>query len=166
MTMKMKGEYTLPVDQATAWAALNDAKLLAACIPGCEEFEKRSATQFRAIAQVKVGPVRARFSGEVTLSEVDAPNGYRISGQGDGGLAGFAKGGAVVRLAPAAGECTLLTYEVDAQIGGKLAQIGQRLVNGAAKKTADEFFENFRKQICLPPAEWKSSVRIIESCGI
>lgn len=147
MTMKMKGEYTLVVDQDTVWMALNDAEILAACIPGCEEFEKTSATQFRAVAQIKVGPVKARFRGEVALSEIDAPNSYRISGQGEGGLAGFARGGAVVRLAPAAGGGTLLTYEVDAQIGGKLAQIGQRLLNGAAKKTADEFFEKFRAQM-------------------
>ncbi|MGE4249368.1 MAG: CoxG family protein [Parvibaculaceae bacterium] len=152
MSMKMKGVYTLPVDQDAAWAALNDAEILAACIPGCEEFEKTGDTQFRAVAQVKVGPVKARFRGEVSLSEIDPPNSYRISGQGEGGLAGFAKGGAIVRLAPAAEGGTVLTYEVDAQIGGKLAQIGQRLINGAAKKTADEFFENFRTQISLRSA--------------
>ncbi|MGE0005121.1 MAG: carbon monoxide dehydrogenase subunit G [Parvibaculaceae bacterium] len=158
MTMKMKGEYTLPVDQAVVWDALNDAEVLAACIPGCEEFEKAGDTRFRAVAQVKIGPVKARFRGEVTLSEIDAPNSYRISGQGEGGLAGFAKGGAVVRLAPTDGGGTLLTYEVDAQIGGKLAQIGQRLLSGAAKKTADEFFENFRAQIALRSAVPAASV--------
>src|SRR5690606_31135418 len=128
------------------WNALNDPAILAASIPGCEEFSEAGAGRYRAAAQVKVGPVKARFRGEVTLSDIDAPNGYRISGQGEGGIAGFAKGAATVRLAPADGGGTLLVYDVDAQIGGKLAQIGQRLVNGAAKKTADEFFENFRRE--------------------
>jgi carbon monoxide dehydrogenase subunit G len=145
--MKMSGEYVLPADRQTVWAALNDPDVLSASIPGCESFEKISDTEFQAVAVSKIGPVKARFKGEVTLSDIDPPNGYRISGQGQGGVAGFAKGGAVITLADAEGGGTLLTYDVDAQVGGKIAQIGQRLVNGAAKKTADQFFENFRKRL-------------------
>lgn len=147
--MKMNGECILPVDQETVWVALNDPEILAASIPGCEDFEKFAPTRFRAMAQVKVGPVKAHFRGEVMLSDIDAPNGYRISGQGEGGIAGFAKGTATVRLSRTKSGGTLLVYDVDAQIGGKLAQIGQRLINGAAKKTADEFFERFRREIHL-----------------
>lgn len=147
MAMKMSGEYTLPADRQTVWAALNDPDVLSASIPGCEAFEKVSDTEFQATAVSKIGPVKARFKGEVTLSEIDPPNSYKISGQGQGGVAGFAKGSAVVSLADAEGGGTVLTYDVDAQVGGKIAQIGQRLVNGAAKKTADQFFENFRARL-------------------
>lgn len=147
MAMKMSGEYTLPADRQTVWAALNDPDVLSASIPGCEAFEKISDTEFQATAVSKIGPVKARFKGEVTLSDIDPPNSYKISGQGQGGVAGFAKGSAVVSLADAEGGGTVLTYDVDAQVGGKIAQIGQRLVNGAAKKTADQFFENFRARL-------------------
>lgn len=147
MAMKMTGEYTLPADRVTVWEALNDPAILEASIPGCEEFEKVSDTEFRAVARVKVGPVKARFRGNVALSDIDAPTSYRISGEGQGGIAGFAKGGALVSLSDAEGGGTVLTYDVDAQVGGKLAQVGQRLINGAAKKTADQFFDNFRRQL-------------------
>ena len=117
-------------------------KFLKACIPGCEQFDKLSDTEFQAVSTTKIGPVKAKFKGKVTLSDLDPPNGYKISGQGDGGVAGFAKGGATVKLEPK--ECgTLLSYTVEAHIGGKLAQLGQRLINGAAKKMADEFFKKF-----------------------
>jgi uncharacterized protein len=142
MAMTMNGEVQLAAPQQTVWEKLNDAATLKACIPGCEELDKTSDTEFQAIATVKIGPVKARFKGKVTLSDIDPPNGYKISGQGDGGVAGFAKGGATVKLSQKDGG-TLLAYDVDAQIGGKLAQLGQRLVNGAAKKVADDFFENF-----------------------
>jgi uncharacterized protein len=142
MAMTMNGEVQLAAPQQTVWEKLNDPTTLKACIPGCEELDKTSDTEFQAVATVKIGPVKARFKGRVTLSDIDPPNGYTISGQGDGGVAGFAKGGAVVKLTPKDGG-TLLAYNVDAQIGGKLAQLGQRLVNGAAKKVADDFFENF-----------------------
>lgn len=142
MAMTMSGEYQLPVPPATVWEKLNDPATLKACIPGCEQLDKTSDTEFQAVATTKVGPVKARFKGKVTLSDLDPPNGYKISGQGDGGVAGFAKGGATVTLTPTDGG-TLLTYAVEAQIGGKLAQLGQRLINGAAKKVADDFFENF-----------------------
>jgi carbon monoxide dehydrogenase subunit G len=142
MAMTMTGEYQLPASQQTVWEKLNDPAVLKACIPGCEELNKTSDTGFQAVATIKIGPVKARFKGAVTLSDIDPPNGYKISGQGEGGVAGFAKGGATVKLVPKDGG-TLLSYEVEAQIGGKLAQLGQRLINGAAKKVADDFFANF-----------------------
>ena len=144
--MEIKGEYSIAAPREVVWQALNDPDVLKACIPGCEELEKTDDGGFRATAKMKVGPVSARFKGKVTLSDLDPPNGYRISGEGEGGVAGFAKGGAVVKLAEKDGG-TLLSYEVEAQIGGKLAQLGQRLINGAAKKLADEFFANFAKAV-------------------
>lgn len=146
MAMTMSGEVQLAAPRAIVWEKLNDADTLRACIPGCESLEKTSDTEFQAVATTKIGPVKAKFKGKVSLSDLDPPNGYKISGQGDGGVAGFAKGGAVVALADNAGG-TLLSYNVEAQIGGKLAQLGQRLVNGAAKKVADEFFVNFAKAV-------------------
>jgi carbon monoxide dehydrogenase subunit G len=146
MAMTMTGEIQLAAPRETVWAKLNDPDVLKACIPGCEELEKTDDQGFRAVAKMKVGPVSARFRGKVTLSDLDPPNGYKISGEGEGGVAGFAKGGAKVDLADREGG-TLLSYQVDAQIGGKLAQLGQRLINGAAKKMADEFFANFGRQL-------------------
>ena len=140
--MEMSGEYRIPASRERVWAALNDPDVLKACIPGCEELTKLSDTELQAVAVTKIGPVKARFKGRVHLSDLDPPNGYRISGEGEGGVAGFAKGGATVALTEKDGG-TLLTYNVEAQIGGKLAQLGQRLVNGAAKKIADDFFKNF-----------------------
>jgi uncharacterized protein len=142
MAMTMSGECQLAVPREVVWEKLNDAATLKACIPGCEELDKTSDTEFQAVATTKIGPVKAKFKGKVTLSDLDPPNGYKISGQGDGGVAGFAKGAATVKLEPKDGG-TLLTYAVEAQIGGKLAQLGQRLINGAAKKIADDFFKNF-----------------------
>jgi carbon monoxide dehydrogenase subunit G len=128
------------------WARLNDAETLKVSIPGCESLEKLSDTELQAVAKIKIGPVSARFKGKVNLTDIDAPNSYRISGQGDGGIAGFAKGGANVRLADADGG-TRLSYDVDAQIGGKIAQLGGRLIDSTAKKLADEFFANFAKAL-------------------
>jgi carbon monoxide dehydrogenase subunit G len=142
MAMTMSGEQQLSAPRERVWAALNDAEVLKVCIPGCETLDKLSDTEFQAVATNKIGPVKARFKGKVTLSELDPPNGYRISGEGDGGIAGFAKGGATVKLTDKDGG-TLLTYNVEAQIGGKLAQLGQRLINGVAKKLADDFFAKF-----------------------
>jgi uncharacterized protein len=150
MAMTMNGEVVLPADKATVWAALNDPETLKACIPGCESLEKVSDTEFQAVAKVAIGPVKATFKGAVQLSDLDPPNGYTISGEGQGGIAGFAKGGAKVRLGDAEGG-TRLAYDVDAQVGGKIAQLGGRLINGVAKKYADEFFANFAKR--LAPAE-------------
>ena len=142
MAMTMNGEAVLPADRNKVWAALNDPEVLKACIPGCQELEKVSDTEFQATVRAAVGPVKATFKGRVQLLDLDPPNGYRIAGEGQGGVAGFAKGSADVRLSDKDGG-TLLTYNVDAQIGGKLAQLGQRLINGAAKKMADEFFQKF-----------------------
>ncbi len=146
MAMTMTGEVELPASREQVWAKLNDPEVLKASIPGCEQLDKLSDTEFQAVATNKIGPVKARFKGKVTLSDLDPPNGYKISGQGDGGVAGFAKGGAIVTLSEKNGG-TLLTYNVEAQIGGKLAQLGQRLVNGAAKKLADQFFEKFAEAV-------------------
>jgi uncharacterized protein len=151
MAMTMQGEVALPADRATVWTALNDPEVLKRCIPGAQELEKVSDTEFQATAKVAVGPVKATFKGRVLLSDIDAPNGYTIAGEGQGGVAGFAKGGAKVRLADADGGGTLMTYDVEATVGGKLAQLGGRLINGVAKKYADEFFANFAK--ILAPAD-------------
>ena len=142
MAMTMSGEYQIAAPREVVWQKLNDTETLKACIPGCESLEKLSDTEFQAVAVNRIGPVKAKFKGKVKLTDLDPPNGYKISGEGDGGIAGFAKGGATVGLTEKDGG-TLLTYNVEAQIGGKLAQIGQRLVNGAAKKLADEFFQKF-----------------------
>jgi carbon monoxide dehydrogenase subunit G len=142
MAMTMTGQVQLPAPKDVVWAKLNDAEVLKACIPGCEELVKLSDTEMTAVAVTKIGPVKARFKGNVHLTDLDPPNGYKISGEGDGGIAGFAKGGATVTLTEKDGG-TLLSYNVEAQIGGKLAQLGQRLVNGAAKKLADDFFTKF-----------------------
>jgi carbon monoxide dehydrogenase subunit G len=146
MAMTMSGEVQLPASRETVWAKLNDPEVLKTCVPGCEQLDKISDTEFQAIASIKVGPVKARWKGKVRLFDLDPPNGYKISGEGEGGVAGFAKGGATVALSEKDGG-TLLSYNVEAQIGGKLAQLGQRLINGAAKKLADEFFANFGKAV-------------------
>ena len=144
--MDMTGEQRIAASQQAVWAALNDADVLKQCIPGCESLEKLSDTEMAAKVKLQIGPVRANFAGKVTLSDLDPPNSYRISGEGEGGVAGFAKGGAKVSLADKDGG-TLLTYDVEAQIGGKLAQLGQRLINSAAKKTADDFFLKFAQAV-------------------
>src|SRR5262245_23284312 len=140
--MDMTGESRIPAPRETVWKALNDPAVLKQCIPGCEELEKTSDTEFVAKVTAKVGPVKARFAGRVTLSDLDPPNGYKITGEGQGGAAGFAKGGAEVHLEPD-GAGTLLKYKVNAAIGGKLAQIGARLIDGTARKMADDFFGAF-----------------------
>jgi uncharacterized protein len=150
--MDMTGEHQIKAPRSVVWAGLNDPDVLKRSIAGCEELVKSSDTEFQAQVTAKVGPVKAKFSGKVTLSDLDPPNGYTITGEGSGGAAGFAKGGAKVRLedAPADGPNgggTLLKYEVNAQIGGKLAQIGSRLVDGAARKMADDFFTAFAANV-------------------
>ena len=144
--MEMTGEYKIPAPREKVWDALNDPEILAKCIPGCQELNKDSETELSATVKSKVGPVSATFKGKVTLSEIDAPNGYRISGEGSGGVAGFAKGGAEVKLAEDDGN-TVLTYVADAQVGGKLAQIGSRLIDSTAKKMANEFFGKFADEV-------------------
>ena len=144
--MEMTGEYKIPAPREKVWDALNDPEILAKCIPGCQELNMDSETELSATVKSKVGPVSATFKGKVTLSEIDAPNGYRISGEGSGGVAGFAKGGAEVKLAEDDGN-TVLTYVADAQVGGKLAQIGSRLIDSTAKKMANEFFGKFADEV-------------------
>ena len=142
--MEMTGEYRITAPRETVWRALNDTEVLKQCIPGCEEIVKLSDTEMTAKVVAKVGPVSARFSGKVTLSDLDPPNGYKITGEGTGGAVGFAKGGADVKLTPdETGQGTVLSYTVNASVGGKIAQIGARLIDGTARKLADEFFGKF-----------------------
>ena len=140
--MDLTGEYRIPATREKVWAALNDDEVLKQCIDGCQELKKESDTEFSARVTAKVGPVKAKFSGKVTLSELDPPNGYTISGEGQGGVAGFAKGGATVKLTED-GADTILNYAAKAEVGGKLASVGSRLIEGVAKKTADDFFGKF-----------------------
>ena len=140
--MDMKGEYRIAAPRPAVWAALNDVEVLKAAIPGCQTINKLSDNQIEATVTAKVGPVKATFKGLVTLSDLDPPNGYTISGEGKGGVAGFAKGGAKVKLRDD-GAGTILSYDVTASVGGKLAQIGARLIDSTAKKLADEFFATF-----------------------
>jgi uncharacterized protein len=140
--MDMNGSQRIEASRETVFAALNDVEVLRQCIPGCESIEKTSDTEMVAKVTLRIGPVKASFSGTVTLSDLDPPNGYTISGEGSGGMAGFAKGGAAVTL-EADGEATLLHYTVKAEIGGKLAQMGSRLIDSTAKKLAGDFFTKF-----------------------
>ena len=145
--MNLSGNRMISADRATVWSALNDAEVLKACIPGCQELEKTSETSFEATVKQKVGPVSATFRGAVELSDINAPESYRISGSGKGGAAGHASGGADVRLVETSDGGTELIYEVDAKVGGKIAQLGSRLIDGFAKKMADQFFETFQKVV-------------------
>jgi uncharacterized protein len=148
--MDMTGERRIEAPRQTVWQALNDPVVLKASIPGCESLEKLSDTDMKATAAVRIGPIAARFSGAVHLSDLDPPNGYTIGGEGQGGVAGFAKGGAKVRLEDA-GAATLLRYEVHAQVGGKIAQLGARLIDASAKQMADAFFDRFSNQVAPAP---------------
>ncbi len=151
MIMQMSGEYRIPAPRHAVWDALNDPEVLKQCVPGCEELVRNGENGFDAKVVAKVGPVRAKFAGTVQLSDIDAPNGYTISGQGQGGAAGFAKGGAKVTLQDD-GDDTVLRYTVDASVGGKLAQIGSRLIDATAKKMADDFFSRFAEIVAGPAA--------------
>ncbi len=140
--MDLTGEYIIEAPRQKVWEALNDPDVLRACIPGCETLEKKSDTEMAATVITKIGPVKAKFSGEVRLENINAPLSYTITGEGKGGIAGFAKGGADVVLDEVP-EGTKLSYAVKAQIGGKLAQLGSRLIDSTVKKLADQFFQNF-----------------------
>jgi len=144
--MDMSGEHRIPAPRDKVWAALNDPDVLKASIPGCQSLDKVSDNEFAAKVKAKVGPVQATFNGGVTLSNINAPESYTISGEGKGGAAGFAKGGADVHLKEE-GDETVLSYTAKADVGGKLAQLGSRLIDGTAKKMANEFFENFSQQV-------------------
>ncbi|WP_341702007.1 carbon monoxide dehydrogenase subunit G [Ferrovibrio sp.] len=150
--MELTGEQLIPAPRDKVWAAINDPEILRQCITGAETVTKTSDTDFEATVQVKVGPVKAKFKGKVSLTDLDPPNGCTITGEAQGGVAaGFGKGSAEVKLADAPGG-TRLTYAVKAQIGGKLAQIGARLVDGVAAKMAEEFFSKFNTIVAGPPA--------------
>lgn len=157
--MEMSGEYRIPAPRENVWAALNDPQVLRETIPGAESVEKIADDEFEAVAKAKVGPVSARFKGKVKLTDIDPPNGYTINGEGNGGAAGFAKGSAKVHLADDNG-VTVLTYTVNAQIGGKLAQIGQRFIDSTASKLADDFFGNF--SAALGGAKVESTPELVE----
>ena len=147
--MEMTGEQLIPLNQAETWHALNDTAVLKDCIPGCETIEKISDTEYQLTMTAKVGPVSAKFKGLMTLSDMAPPHSYTLLFEGQGGVAGFAKGQAYVQLSPEA-EGTRLGYEVKAMIGGKLAQVGARLIDGVAKKIAGQFFSEFNKRAGEP----------------
>ena len=151
--MDMSGEYRIPAPRQAVWDALNDPEVLKACIPGCESLDK-AGEEMTATVVAKIGPVKAKFSGKVRLENLDPPTSYSIVGEGQGGVAGFAKGGADVALADD-GEGTILTYTAKAQVGGKLAQLGSRLIDGTAKMMADQFFSAFSARVAADnaPAE-------------
>ncbi len=144
--MEMNGSHLIPADRQTVWEALNNPDMLRASIPGCKELNMESPTDMSAIVVAKVGPVKATFKGAVKLQNLNPPESYTISGEGKGGIAGFAKGGADVKLTEVDGG-TQLDYSVDAKVGGKLAQLGSRLIDSTAKKMAEEFFKNFTKNV-------------------
>ena len=140
--MELVGSHLISADRETVWRALNDPEILRVCIPGCQSLDMTSETQMSATVGVKIGPVKAKFKGDIVLSDLNPPESYTITGEGKGGIAGFAKGGAKVMLSDESGG-TLLSYEVDAKVGGKLAQLGSRLIDSTAQKLAKEFFANF-----------------------
>ena len=140
--MEMSGQYTIPLPQKVVWEGLNDAEILARAITGAETVKKVSSTQYEAVVQTKIGPVRARFTGKITLSEINPPHSYTITGEGDSGGVGFAKGQAIVLL-ETRGDATIFSYKVTANVGGKIAQIGQRFIDSVAEKMARDFFTKF-----------------------
>ena len=145
--MEMTGEQLVPASQNDTWEALNDPKVLKECVPGCESIDPIAENQYQVLMVARVGPVSAKFKGKLTLSDIKAPDSYSIAFEGQGGPAGFAKGGAQVRLSSEKRNETRLSYNVKASVGGKLAQIGSRLVDAAAKKVADDFFRNFNEKV-------------------
>jgi uncharacterized protein len=144
--MDMTGSQRIEAPRETVWAALNDPAVLKACIPGCDSLERIGENELEAAATLRIGPIKASFKGKVTLSDIDPPNGYTISGEGSGGMAGHAKGGASVRL-ETDGDATMLHYDVKAAVGGKIAQLGGRLIDATAKKLAGDFFEKFSETV-------------------
>lgn len=141
--MQMTGEQRIAAPRQKVWEALNDPAVLAQCIPGCQSLEKEGDDRFAAVAEVKIGPIGARFKGNVQLSDLDAPNGYTITGSGNGGIAGSAKGGAKVRLSDTGDGGTLVSYDVDAEVGGRMAQLGGPIIDATAKNLAGKFFAKF-----------------------
>jgi len=171
--MEMKGSRVVPADVATTWRALNDPEVLRECIPGCESIDRVSDTEYRVLMTARVGPVSAKFSGRLTLADIAAPRSYTLKFEGQGGAAGFANGSAKVELSPVEGG-TRIDYAVNAQVGGKLAQIGSRLIDGAAAKVADDFFARFvaragggppatTEAAAAPPPELTSALRTMRT---
>ena len=154
--MDMNGEQLIPLPRQRVWEALNDPETLKRCIPGCESIERVSDTEYKIAMTAAIGPVKAKFSGKLTLSDLDPPESYSIAFEGSGGAAGFGKGGAKVVLAPE-GDSTRLVYTANATVGGKLAQIGSRLIDGVAKKMSEDFFAKFNQVVAPPPAEATSA---------
>ena len=152
MAMELSDEILIPAPRDRVYAALNDAAVLQKAIPGCEELIRHSDTELEAKVVLKIGPVKARFNGKVTLDQTDAPGGFSLKGEGSGGVAGFAKGGARVTLEDRGAE-TLLRYEASADVGGKIAQLGSRLIAGTAKKLADQFFADFAAAVTSAEAD-------------
>lgn len=150
--MHMSGEQRIAASRQRVWEALNDPEVLRQCIPGCQSLTKESDDRLAAVAEVKIGPIGARFKGLVTLSDLDPPNGYRISGQGSGGVAGSAKGGATVRLRDEGG-ATVLSYDVEAEVGGRMAQLGGPLIDATAKQMAQKFFAKFEQVVAGETAQ-------------
>jgi carbon monoxide dehydrogenase subunit G len=148
----MTGEQLIPASQQDTWKALNDPEVLKACVPGCESITKVNENEYQVQMTARVGPVSAKFRGRLSLFDMKPPHSYSLAFEGQGGAAGFAKGAARVKLSPE-GSQTKLAYEVKANVGGKLAQIGSRLVDAAAKKVADEFFQNFNDKMSAPAEE-------------
>lgn len=149
--MDMQGTRQLAVPQQQAWEALNDPEMLKRCLPGCEKFESTGEGQYTVTMAVKVGPVSAKFNGKVTLSDIQPPESYKLAFEGQGGVAGFGKGASTVSLVPNDAGCEL-GYTVQAQVGGKIAQLGQRLIDSAAKSIADDFFKRFDQELSGPAA--------------
>jgi carbon monoxide dehydrogenase subunit G len=141
--MEMTGEQRIAAPRAKVWAALNDPAVLRRCIPGCQSLEKEADDRLKTIVEIKIGPIGARFNGAVTLSDISAPNGYTITGEGQGGTVGFAKGGAKVKLTDDGADATILSYTLDAQVGGRLAQLGGPIIDATAKRLAGKFFDTF-----------------------
>ena len=147
MALNMEGEERIEAPIQKVWEALNDPEVLKASIPGCQSLEKKSDNELAATVVLKIGPIKATFTGEVTLSNLNPPGGYTISGEGKGGIAGFAKGGADVKLAQDGADATILTYTAKADVGGKIAQLGSRLIQSTSKKLAGQFFSEFNKVV-------------------
>ncbi|OGA69638.1 MAG: hypothetical protein A3F77_07020 [Betaproteobacteria bacterium RIFCSPLOWO2_12_FULL_67_28] len=145
--MEMTGEQRIPASQADTWAALNDPEFLKACVPGCESIQPVSDNEYTVLMTARVGPVSAKFKGKMLISDAKPPHSYALAFEGQGGVAGFAKGSASVQLTPQGAAETLLTYQAKAHVGGKLAQIGSRLVDAAAQKVAGEFFSAFNERM-------------------
>jgi carbon monoxide dehydrogenase subunit G len=147
MAMDMQGEERIEAPIQKVWEALNDPEVLKECIPGCQSLEKKSDTDLEAVVTLKIGPIKAKFQGAVELKNLNPPHSYTIQGEGKGGIAGFAKGGADVTLKEDGADTTILTYTAKADVGGKMAQLGSRLINSTSKKLAGQFFDTFNKKV-------------------